>query len=202
MQALQKIILATNNQGKIRELSQLLDGVFEVVSMAEMQVEEVPEDGLTFIENALIKAKNAASQAQLPAIADDSGIVVRALGGKPGIYSARYALPDKGDEANLQKLLFEMTDVADGERQAHFTCALVFVESANDPNPIIIERHWQGEILRQKSGNDGFGYDPIFYLPDLAMTSAELSIEEKSKISHRGQAFRALLAELKSKMKC
>ncbi|MCH9645086.1 MAG: XTP/dITP diphosphatase [Proteobacteria bacterium] len=194
---MKKIILASNNSGKIREFNTMLAGMYEVVSMHEMQVEEVPETGLTFVENALIKARNASAQSGLPALADDSGIVVDALNGAPGIYSARFAGDHGDDEANTQKILDEMVDVPDGQRSARFWCAIVFVEHANDPTPIIVQRGWEGEILREKSGENGFGYDPIFYVPTHKKASAELSAEQKNTVSHRGKALQALLAELK-----
>ena len=195
---MKKIILASNNTGKIREFNAMLTGVYEVVSMSDMNVKEVPETGLTFVENALIKARNASMQSGLPALADDSGIVVDALGGAPGIYSARYAGNHGDDEANTQKLLDDMTQVSDAQRSARFWCAIVFVEHANDPTPIIIQRGWEGEIMREKSGENGFGYDPIFYVPTHKKASAELSPEQKNNISHRGKALQALLNELKN----
>ena len=196
---MRKIILASNNKGKIREFNAMLDGIYEVVSMSDMNVEEVPEIGLTFVENALIKARNASEQSGLPALADDSGIVIDALNGAPGIYSARYAGNHGDDEANTQKVLSDMQGVADDCRSARFWCAIVFVEHANDPTPIIIQRGWEGEILHEKSGDNGFGYDPIFYVPTHGKASAELSPEEKNSISHRGKALQALLLELKNK---
>lgn len=195
---MKKIILASNNPGKIKEFNTMLQGNYQVVSMSDMQVEEVPEIGLTFVENALIKARNAAEQSGLPALADDSGIVVDALNGEPGIYSARYAGAHGDDETNTQKILDEMSDIPDGQRSARFWCAIVFVEHANDPTPIIIQRGWEGEILREKAGKNGFGYDPIFYVPTHKKASAELSAEEKNGISHRGKALQALLLELQS----
>ena len=194
---MKKIILASNNTGKIREFNAMLTGIYEVVSMSDMNVKEVPEIGLTFVENALIKARNASEQSGLPALADDSGIVVDALGGAPGIYSARYA-GNRDDEANTQKILDDMVQVADAQRSARFWCAIVFVEHANDPTPIIIQRGWEGEIMREKSGENGFGYDPIFYVPTHKKSSAELSSEQKNDISHRGKALQALLSELKN----
>lgn len=193
---MKKIILASNNPGKIKEFNTMLQGNYQVVSMSDMQVEEVPEIGLTFVENALIKARNAAEQSGLPALADDSGIVVDALNGEPGIYSARYAGAHGDDEANTQKILDEMSGIPDDQRSARFWCAIVFVEHANDPTPIIIQRGWEGEILREKAGKNGFGYDPIFYVPTHKKASAELSAEEKNGISHRGKALQALLLEL------
>ena len=194
---MKKIILASNNSGKIREFNTMLAGMYEVVSMHEMQVEEVPETGLTFVENALIKARNASAQSGLPALADDSGIVVDALNGAPGIYSARFAGDHGDDEANTQKLLEDMAQVPDAQRTARFWCAIVYVEHANDPTPIIIQRGWEGEIMREKVGENGFGYDPIFYVPTHQQASAELSPEQKNTISHRGKALQALLKELK-----
>jgi XTP/dITP diphosphohydrolase len=195
---MKKIILASNNTGKIREFNAMLTGIYEVVSMSDMNVKEVPEIGLTFVENALIKARNASEQSGLPALADDSGIVVDALNGAPGIYSARYAGNHGDDEANTQKILDNMAQVADAQRSARFWCAIVFVEHANDPTPIIIQRGWEGEIMREKSGENGFGYDPIFYVPTHKKSSAELSSEQKNNISHRGKALQALLSELKN----
>ena len=195
---MKKIILASNNTGKIREFNAMLTGIYEVVSMSDMNVKEVPEIGLTFVENALIKARNASEQSGLPALADDSGIVIDALGGAPGIYSARYAGNHGDDKANTQKILDDMAQVADAQRSARFWCAIVFVEHANDPTPIIIQRGWEGEIMREKSGENGFGYDPIFYVPTHKKSSAELSSEQKNNISHRGKALQALLSELKN----
>jgi XTP/dITP diphosphohydrolase len=195
---MKKIILASNNKGKIREFNTMLDGLYEVISMSDRQVEEVPETGLTFVENALIKARNASEQSGLPALADDSGIVVDALGGGPGIYSARYAGKHGDDEANTQKLLDQMHVIPEGERTARFWCAIVFLEHANDPTPIIIQRGWEGEILRKKVGENGFGYDPIFYVPTHDCASAELAPEIKNTLSHRGRALTALLEELKA----
>jgi len=194
---MKKIILASNNSGKIREFNTMLTGIYQVVSMRDMQVEEVPETGLTFVENALIKARNASAQSGLPALADDSGIVVDALNGAPGIYSARFAGDHGDDEANTQKLLEDMAQVPNSQRTARFWCAIVYVEHANDPTPIIIQRGWEGEILREKVGENGFGYDPIFYVPTHKKASAELSAEQKNTISHRGKALQALLVELK-----
>ena len=195
---MKKIILASNNKGKIREFNAMLDGVYEVVSMSDMNVEEVLETGLTFVENALIKARNASEQSGLPALADDSGIVVDALNGEPGIYSARYAGNHGDDEANTQKLLEEMQAIPNGKRTGRFWCAIVFVEHANDPTPIVIQRGWEGEILREKVGENGFGYDPIFHVPTHGCASAELAPEIKNAISHRGKALTALLKELKA----
>ena len=193
---MKKIILATSNLGKVRELNSMLEGQYNVVSQIDMNVEEVPETGASFIENALIKARNASSQSQLPAFADDSGLVVDALNGEPGIYSARYAGESATDEDNIVKLLSRMED--QDNRRASFWCAMVFVRHAGDPEPIIVEKSWEGQILRELKGNNGFGYDPIFYLPELNCTSAQLSAEEKNRKSHRGQALQEILKHLLS----
>jgi XTP/dITP diphosphohydrolase len=166
------------------------------VSQNDMQVNEIPETGTTFIENALIKARNASSQSKLPALADDSGLEVDALNGEPGIYSARYAGEHSKDDENIAKLILNMDQY--DNRTARFCCAMVFVQNADDPNPIIIEKYWKGEILRETIGSNGFGYDPIFYLPELGCTSAQLKPEKKNQLSHRGQALSALLNYLLS----
>ena len=193
---MKKIILATSNLGKVRELNSMLEGQYNVVSQMDMKVAEVPETGASFIENALIKARNASSQSQLPALADDSGLVVDALNGEPGIYSARYAGENATDEDNIVKLLSRM--VNEDDRGASFWCAMVFVRYASDPEPVIVEKSWEGQILRELKGKNGFGYDPIFYLPELNCTSAQLSAEEKNRKSHRGQALQEILKHLLS----
>ena len=193
---MKKIILATSNLGKVRELNSMLEGQYNVVSQIDMKVEEVPETGASFIENALIKARNASSQSQLPALADDSGLVVDALNGEPGIYSSRYAGENATDEDNIVKLLSRMDN--EDNRGASFWCAMVFVSYTSDPEPIIVEKSWEGQILRELKGKNGFGYDPIFYLPELNCTSAQLSAEEKNRKSHRGQALQEILKHLLS----
>ena len=193
---MKKIILATGNPGKVRELNAMLKGHYSVVSQKDMKVEEVPETGTSFIENALIKARNASMQSKLPALADDSGLEVEALNGEPGIYSARYAREGATDEENMTKLLLNMEH--HNNRKAHFCCAMVYIKDAEDSNPIIVERRWQGELLREPIGKNGFGYDPIFYLHDYSCSSAQLESEMKNKISHRGQALNDLLEELLS----
>lgn len=193
---MKKIILATGNKGKVRELNAMLKGYYKVISQSDMQVEEVPETGATFIENALIKARNASLQSKLPALADDSGLQVEALNGAPGIYSARYAGEGATDKDNIEKLILNMDQHSN--RKAHFCCAMVFVESANDINPIIIEKRWEGELLREPIGINGFGYDPIFYLRDHECSSAQLEPKIKNEISHRGQALSDLLKQLLS----
>jgi XTP/dITP diphosphohydrolase len=166
--------------------------VYEVVSMGDMGVKEVPETGLTFVENALIKARNASEQSDLPALADDSGLNVASLDGDPGIYSARYS--GGNDEQNIDKLLKNMDGIKN--RTAYFYCAIVFVEHANDPTPVIAIGKWQGEILEQRQGKNGFGYDAVFYLPTLKKSSAELEVSVKNIISHRALAMQDLLAKL------
>ena len=191
---MKKIILATGNQGKVRELNARLKSHYIIVSQKDLQVEEVPETGSSFIENALIKARNASFQTNLPALADDSGLEVEALDGDPGIYSARYAGEEATDEDNISKLILNMGQHQ--TRSARFCCAMVFVENAEDTKPIIIEKYWNGEILREAIGNNGFGYDSIFYLPDLQCSSAQLEPEKKNLLSHRGQALNELLRHL------
>ena len=191
---MKKIILATGNQGKVRELNAMLKSHYIIVSQKDLQVEEVPETGSSFIENALIKARNASFQTKLPALADDSGLEVEALDGDPGIYSARYAGEEASDEDNISKLISNMEQHQN--RSARFCCAMVFVENAEDTKPIIIEKYWNGEILREAIGNNGFGYDSIFYLPDLQCSSAQLDPVKKNLLSHRGQALNELLRHL------
>ena len=191
---MKKIILATGNQGKVRELNAMLKSHYSIVSQKDLQVEEVPETGSSFIENALIKARNASFQTNLPALADDSGLEVEALDGDPGIYSARYAGEEATDEDNISKLISNMEQHQN--RSARFCCAMVFVKNAEDTKPIIIEKYWNGEILREAIGNNGFGYDSIFYLPDLKCSSAQLEPEKKNLLSHRGQALNELLRHL------
>ena len=188
---MKKIILATGNKGKVRELNEMLKGSYIIVSQSEMQVTEVPETGDTFVENALIKARNASLQSNLPALADDSGLEVEALNGEPGIYSARYAGEMATDKDNIEKLLMKMSQHSN--RKAHFCCAMAFVKSASDQNPVIVIQHWNGKILRDPIGDNGFGYDPIFYLPEYGCSSAQLQPEIKNEISHRGRALSELL---------
>ena len=196
---MQKVVLATGNPGKVNELADLLrDFGMDIIAQTTLGVESAEETGLTFIENAILKARHAAAQTGLPAIADDSGISVDALGGAPGIYSARYAGQDASDEENLHKLLEAMKSVPDGQRQAQFNCVLVYLKHANDPTPLVFHGRWHGVITQQPCGQSGFGYDPIFYIPELNCTSAELSKSEKQAISHRGKALAMLLDALKN----
>ena len=196
---MQKVVLATGNAGKVRELASLLnDFGLNVVAQTELGVDSVEETGLTFIENAIIKARHAAKVTGLPALADDSGLAVDVLGGAPGIYSARFSGVDASDQQNLEKLLEELQDVPDDKRQAQFHCVLVYMRHADDPTPLVCHGSWQGVITRERAGSGGFGYDPIFFVPSLGKTAAELTREEKSAISHRGQALKLLLEALRN----
>ncbi|WP_113632805.1 XTP/dITP diphosphatase [Pectobacterium peruviense] len=196
---MQKVVLATGNPGKVRELASLLaDFGLDIVAQTELGVDSAEETGLTFIENAILKARHAAKITGLPAIADDSGLAVDALGGAPGIYSARYAGAEASDQQNLDKLLLTVKDVPDEQRRASFHCVLVYLRHAEDPTPIVCHGSWQGVLTHQPSGNGGFGYDPIFFVPELGKTAAELTREEKNAQSHRGQALRLLLDALRN----
>ncbi|WP_165462065.1 XTP/dITP diphosphatase [Atlantibacter sp.] len=195
---MQKVVLATGNAGKVRELASLLqDFGLDIVAQTELGVESAEETGLTFIENAILKARHAAAITGLPAIADDSGLAVDALGGAPGIYSARYAGEDASDRENLEKLLAALKDVPDSKRQAQFHCVLVYLRHAEDPTPLVFHGVWPGVITHAPAGEGGFGYDPIFYVPSEGKTAAELTREEKSAISHRGQALKQLLEAMR-----
>lgn len=197
---MQKVVLATGNAGKVAELSAMLAPfALDIVPQTALSVSDADETGLTFIENAILKARHAARITGLPAIADDSGLAVAALGGAPGIYSARYAGVGAGDQANIDKLLQAMAGITASDRQAAFHCVLVYLQHAADPTPLICHGSWQGEIALTPSGNGGFGYDPVFYLPELGKTAAELTKAEKQQLSHRGQALRQLVAALKVK---
>lgn len=193
----EKIVLASNNAGKVREINQLLADVqITVVAQKEFNIPDAIEDGLSFVENAIKKARHAASLSGLPAIADDSGIEVDALNGAPGIYSARFAGPGASDEANLQKLLTHLKEIPDEQRSARFQCLMVYMRHAEDPTPIICQGTWEGRILQRPQGENGFGYDPIFYVPSHDCSSAELEPEVKNSLSHRGQALQGLLRAL------
>lgn len=193
---MKQIVLASNNPGKLREFGQMLATIdIEVLPQAHFNIPEAEEPHITFVENALAKARHAARLTGLPALADDSGICVHALGGAPGVYSARYAGEPKSDERNNQKLISELAGKQD--RRAHYVAVLVFVHHAEDPQPIICEGEWHGEIIDTPKGQNGFGYDPYFLVPDLGRTAAELSAEEKNARSHRGKALRQLIERLK-----
>jgi len=192
-----KIVLASDNPGKVREINQMLAGLhLSVVPQSDFAVPEAEETGLTFVENAILKARNAARFTQLAAIADDSGLEVDALHGAPGIYSARYACKGAGDKANLLKLLEDIENVPDEERGARFQCVLVYLRHEHDPTPIICQGTWEGRLLRAPVGDNGFGYDPIFFVPTHNCSSAQLPPEVKNALSHRGQALRALVSAL------
>jgi len=193
---MKRIVLASNNPGKLREFSQMLASIdIEVLPQAHFHVPDAEEPHITFVENALAKARHAAKLTGLPALADDSGICVKALAGAPGVYSARYAGEPKSDERNNQKLINALKGVRD--RRAHYVALLVFVHHAEDPQPIICEGEWHGEIIDTPRGQNGFGYDPYFLVPELGLTAAELSAEEKNRRSHRGKALRLLIERLK-----
>ena len=190
------IVIATGNPGKLREIEVLLDELsVRLVAQSELGVQPGPETGDTFVANAIQKAGHAADATGFPVIADDSGIVVDSLDGRPGIFSARYAGPEASDEQNVDKLLRELEGIDD--RAAHFHCAAVYLRRSDDPRPVIAEASWHGVISRERSGDGGFGYDPVFYLPDRGCTSAELPAAEKNALSHRGMAFRALRDQLR-----
>ena len=192
-----KIVLASNNAGKLKELQSMLAPLgVELLSQKDFDLPSIEETGLSFVENAILKARYVAKETGLSAIADDSGLCVDALGGAPGIYSARFAGIDATDELNNQKLLTELTDVEDSQRGAHFRCALALVRHAQDPIPIICEGVWHGRILRELSGKNGFGYDPLFYVDELGKASAELGSETKNKHSHRAKALALLIKQL------
>ncbi len=196
------VVLATGNQGKLQEMTDILQPHgWDVKSQAEFFSTEADETGLTFIENAILKARYASQQTGLPAIADDSGIEVSALKGRPGIYSARYSQDLHGDlandETNLQKILVELEGLPVEQRQASYYCAMVYLEHAEDPTPVIGLGRWYGEILTEKRGQGGFGYDPVFWVEELNKTAAELSKSQKNQMSHRGQALNALVMQLR-----
>jgi XTP/dITP diphosphohydrolase len=193
----ERVVLASNNAGKVREINQLLaQQEIQVIPQSNFATPEAEETGLTFVENAILKARNAARHSGLPAIADDSGIEVDALNGAPGIYSARFAGPACDDQANNDKLLADLQGVADEERTARFQCVLVYLRHADDPTPIICQGTWEGRILHAAQGENGFGYDPLFLVPEFGCSSAQLSADQKNALSHRGQALRQLVAAL------
>jgi len=191
------LVLASSNPGKVREINQMLAGLdLSVVPQSDFKVIDAEETGLTFIENALLKARNATRHTGLPAIADDSGIEVDYLNGAPGIYSARYAGKNASDEQNLRRLLDDLVGIPEAERTARFQCLMVYLRHEFDPTPIICQGTWEGRILLEPRGANGFGYDPIFFVPTHNCSSAELPPEVKNKLSHRGQALRLLVAAL------
>lgn len=196
-------VLASGNAGKLREFRQLLEPLaIDIQPQGELGVSDAEETGLSFIENAILKARHAAAATGRPALADDSGLEVDELDGQPGIYSARYALRaggEKSDAANIERLLSELTDVPAERRTARFQCVLAVLRHATDPTPLIVQRSWEGRILEQPAGTDGFGYDPVFFVPDQGKTAAELDKATKNRLSHRGQALAALLPLLRDR---
>lgn len=192
-----KLVLASNNPGKLREIGQLLAAAgIAVQPQRAFGIGEAEETGLTFVENAILKARHAARGSGLAAIADDSGIEVDALGGAPGIYSARYAGPGADDQANNDKLLADLADVPEDARTARYRCVMVYLRHALDPTPLICLGTWEGRILRAPHGENGFGYDPLFFVPSHGCTAAELDPDTKNHLSHRGKALRALVAQI------
>ena len=194
---MKRLVLASRNPGKVRELEALLlPAKWAVVAQDELQIPEAPEPHATFVENALAKARHAAMQSGLPALADDSGLCVPALGGAPGVISAHYAGEPKSDQRNNQKLVDMLGDVED--RRAHYYCVLVLLRAPDDPEPLIAEGRWRGEVVLSPRGEGGFGYDPHFYLPQLGCTAAELATTEKNRHSHRAQALAQLMQQLRN----
>ncbi|MBL8404703.1 MAG: RdgB/HAM1 family non-canonical purine NTP pyrophosphatase [Dechloromonas sp.] len=194
---MKKLVLASNNAKKMKELNALLAPLgFEVIPQGQLGIPEAEEPHCTFVENALAKARHAARLSGLPALADDSGLCVRALGGAPGVISARYAGEPKSDARNNEKLLAELSTQSD--RRAHFVSCLVLCRSADDPQPIIAEGEWHGEIVDQYRGDGGFGYDPLFFVPEFGKTAAELEADTKNAVSHRGRAMQKLIERLPS----
>jgi XTP/dITP diphosphohydrolase len=192
----QRLILASNNAGKLREFAEILGPIgFSLHPQGEFDVPEADEPFATFVENALQKARHASRLTGLPALADDSGVCVNALGGAPGVYSARYAGEPKSDIRNGQKLIADLAEHAD--KSAYYYCVLVYVRHADDPQPVIADARWDGEISATARGTNGFGYDPHFWLPQLGKSAAELTRDEKNAVSHRGRALRVLVEKLK-----
>jgi len=194
-----KVVLASGNAGKLKEFSQLLhDFDVDVVPQSTFQIVEAEETGLTFVENAIIKARHACQLTGLPAIADDSGIEVDALHGAPGIYSARYSGADATDQKNCQTLLDNLQKTAQDKRTARYQCVIVYMRHANDPTPLICQASWEGAILTAPQGDGGFGYDPLFWVEQYQCSAAELSAEQKHALSHRGKAIRQFLSQFQS----
>ncbi|WP_147652593.1 RdgB/HAM1 family non-canonical purine NTP pyrophosphatase [Vulcaniibacterium gelatinicum] len=193
---MRRLVLASGNAGKLREFRELLDADFALHAQAEFDVPEIEETGLTFVENALLKARHAARLSGLPALGDDSGLCVDALGGAPGLYSARYAGSHGDARANIAKLLDALQDVPEARRGAHFYAVIVVLRHAEDPQPLIAEGLWHGRILHAPRGEGGFGYDPVFLDPERGLSAAELPSELKNRISHRGRALAALRQRL------
>ena len=194
----QRIVLASGNQGKLKEFSQILAPLnLEIVSQGTLGVVDAEETGLSFVENAIIKARNACAATGLPAIADDSGLEVDALSGAPGIYSARFAGPRASDEQNIEKLLSELGELESNQRTARFRCVLVCMRHQRDPTPLIAIGTWEGKILTTPEGENGFGYDPLFWSPGYDCAAAQLTPEQKKAVSHRGKAVAQLTEQLR-----
>lgn len=194
----ERIVLASGNPGKLREISQLLEGTpVRIIRQSDFNITDIEETGLTFVENAILKARHASHISGLPTIADDSGLEVDSLNGAPGIYSSRYAGVDASDEENLNKLLADLAGVPEFRRSACFHCVMVYLAHADDPTPIICQGTWEGHILFAPRGTNGFGYDPIFHVPTHHCSSAELPAKVKNALSHRGQALQQLVGKLK-----
>ena len=189
-----RLVIATGNAGKLKEIRRIFSGLdVDIVPQSDFDTPEADETGLSFIENAIIKARNAAAHTGLPALADDSGIEVDALNGEPGIHSARYA---GDDESNIDKLLRELDATGDTQRSARFQCVMAYVRHARDPVPLIAQGSWEGKILTRRQGEGGFGYDPVFYVPEQGCSAAELAPDQKNAISHRGKALSLMLDQL------
>ncbi|GAA3546266.1 XTP/dITP diphosphatase [Zobellella aerophila] len=194
---MKQIVLASGNAKKVAELQSLLNDLgMQVLPQSEFQVVDADETGTTFVENAIIKARHAARVTGLPAIADDSGLAVAALDGRPGVYSARFAGPHATDQQNVERLLAELQGVPASQRQATFWCVLVYLRHADDPTPLICTGRWHGAITEQPDGDHGFGYDPVFLVPETGTTSAQLTPAEKNRLSHRAKALQQLQALL------
>lgn len=198
--SLEKIVIATGNAGKLREIRQMLEGSgITVLPQSDFSVPDADETGLSFIENAILKARHAAKLTGLPALADDSGLEVDALGGEPGIYSARYAGAGAGDAANNAKLVAALKALPPQKFTARFQCVMAFVRHASDPVPLIAQGSWDGEMVLEPRGENGFGYDPLFWVPEKGCCSAELSKDEKNALSHRGKALQQMVAMLRER---
>lgn len=195
-----ELVVATGNKGKLKEINEVLAPLgFTVKGQSEFNISSAEETGLTFVENAILKARHTSLQTGRPALADDSGLEVDALAGQPGIYSARYAGADADDAANNRKLLDALLDIPDERRTARFQCVMVYLRHAEDPVPLICQGTWEGRIGLEPSGSNGFGYDPLFFVPEKNCMAAELSPQEKNQRSHRGQALKQLVAALSAK---
>lgn len=195
---MKQLVLATGNSGKLEEMNSLLATLdIEVLPQSRLNIPEADETGLSFVENAILKARNAAHYSGLPAIADDSGLEVDALAGAPGIYSSRYAGPEANDKDNVRKLLHELRDIAPAERNARFQCVIVYMTHEYDPTPLICQGSWEGYILPAPQGDKGFGYDPVFYVAEQQCSAAELDAAVKNRLSHRGQALQQFISAMR-----